>query len=183
MRRRNLSKAYSRIGLLLLLLAMSAAAGYIYLERGLDRQISASDGWFFDLDGYYQALRESKLSGKPMLIYVRRKACQRCLILEKELLNEDGIKDFLQGYVKVRVYSDQDRASRLFSENYPSRVTPVLYVQDPMEAKVSTHLLMAMDQIWVANDEIGTGNFMHLSPLTLRISIDKATLLLPQASK
>ncbi|WP_432454468.1 MULTISPECIES: thioredoxin family protein [unclassified Agarivorans] len=167
----------------LLLIGLGVGAlSYIFIYHVKDRGVSAKDGWLFDIDGYYGAIRESKLSQRPVFLYLRRKACQRCLAFEQYYLNNPELKRVLADYVKVQILTDTDRRHRLFAERFKLNTYPSAFILFDDEHPVSLYLVLAMQQIWVAQDNINSGNFMPLSEASFRLSLSHATILAQEAA-
>lgn len=166
-----------------LLLGIAVAAlSYIFIFHVQGRGVKAKDGWLFDLPGYYQALQRSSLSDKPVLLYLRRKACQRCIDFERNFLNNPVIQRDLSGYITVQINIDTDRKHRQFAKQFNLYTYPSIFVFYDKKHPVSTHLVLEIDQIWVAIKEIGKGNFMPLSEASFRLALERATMLAKQAA-
>ncbi|WP_055734284.1 thioredoxin family protein [Agarivorans gilvus] len=167
----------------LVLIALGGAAlGYMFIYHVKGRGVHAEDGWLFDIAGYHQAIRESKLTDKPVLLYLRRQACQRCIAFEEDFLNNPELKLLLSRYVKVQVNADVDRDHELFAAQFKLKTYPSLFVMFDGEHPVSTYLVLEMQQIWVAQETLQQGNFMPLSPASFRLSLLSASRLAKQAA-
>lgn len=151
------------------------ACGYIYFFHIKSYGVSASDGWYFEDEGYQQALAISQQQNRPILFYFRRKACQICKDFEKNIINNADFIHFTKNYVKVRYTMDLDRSHEQFIKKYKIRMQPALIVQYQRHPPVSTHLVLPMNQVWVAENTINNGNHMPLSVTTLKLSLKRVT--------
>ncbi|MFM2479336.1 thioredoxin family protein [Celerinatantimonas sp. MCCC 1A17872] len=151
------------------------ACGYIYVFHVKSYGVSASDGWYFEDEGYRQALAISQQQNRPILFYFRRKACQICKDFEKNIINNADFIHFTRNYIKVRYTIDLDQVHQRFAKKYPIRMQPALIVQYQRHPPVSTHLVLPMNQIWVAKNSIDNGNHMPLSITTLKLSLQRVT--------
>lgn len=156
-----------------LLVAVFGCA-YIYLSMK-DYGLSSRDGWYFDQQGYEQALAISQRENRPILFYFRNKACQICKDFEKDILNNPDFIHFSHYYVKVRYTMDLNPQQQRFASQYAIRMQPALIVQFQKNPPISTHLVLPMHQVWVAQNSIDSGNHMPLSVVTLKLSLKRAT--------
>ncbi|MDO6685213.1 MULTISPECIES: thioredoxin family protein [unclassified Agarivorans] len=159
-----------------------AALSYMFIYHVKGRGVSAKDGWMFDIAGYHQAIRESKLTNKPVFLYLRRQACQRCIAFEQDYLNDPELKRILNEYVKVQVNIDTDRDHERFADQFNLNTYPSMFIMFDQEHPISTYLVLEMAQIWVARDTLKNGNFMPLSPTSFRLSVTHATILARKAA-
>ncbi|GAD01818.1 thioredoxin family protein [Agarivorans albus] len=169
---------FKKVFFTLILIALGGAAlSYIFIYHVHGRGVSAKDGWLFDIQGYHQGIRESKLTEKPLFLYLRRQACQRCIAFEYDYLNNPQIKRMLEDYVKVQVNIDTDRTHERFADQFNLNTYPSLFVMFDPEHHVSSYLVLEMNQIWVAQDTLQKGNFMPLSEASFSLSVTRATIL------
>lgn len=159
------------IGLFVALLACI----YIYYFHIRNYGVSSHDGWYFEHEGYQRALALSYHNNRPMMLYFRRKACHICKKFEKDILNNDDFVQFTKNYLKVRYTIDLDRKQELFSKKYNIRLQPAIFVQFQKNPPLSTHLVLPMQQVWVARTTIEDGNFMPLSEVTIKLSLKRIT--------
>ncbi|MFM2485638.1 thioredoxin family protein [Celerinatantimonas yamalensis] len=157
------------------LLFAVAACGYIYIFHIRNYGVSAKDGWYFETQGYQQALSLSKQQNRPILFYFRAGSCQICKNFEKNILNNDDFITFTKPYLKVRYTVDLNRQQRNFARHYQIHMLPALIVQYQRNQAVSTHLVLPMQQVWVAKDSIQKGNHMPLSLTTMKLSLQRVT--------
>ncbi|MFM2480474.1 thioredoxin family protein [Celerinatantimonas sp. YJH-8] len=157
-----------------LIIALLACA-YIYFFHIKDFGVNASDGWYFDEQGYQQALAISQQENRPILFYFRNRACQICKDFEKDILNNPDFIHFTRYYIKVRYTMDLNPQQQRFARQYPIRMQPALIVQYQQNPPVSTHLVLPMHQVWVAQNSIDNGNHMPLSVVTLKLSLQRVT--------
>ncbi|UPW17888.1 thioredoxin family protein [Agarivorans sp. TSD2052] len=167
----------------LLLIALGGAAlSYIFIYHVKDRGVSAKDGWLFDISGYHAAIRESKLTQRPVFLYLRRQACQRCIGFEQNYLNNPQIKTLLKDHVKVQVNIDTDRRHEQFAARFKLYTYPSMFVIFDEEYPISSYLVLEMNQIWVAQQTLKKGNFMPLSEASFSLSVSRATILAREAA-
>ncbi|CAG8998676.1 MAG: hypothetical protein CENE_00631 [Candidatus Celerinatantimonas neptuna] len=151
------------------------ACTYIYFFHIRNYGVSSRDGWYFEQEGYQKALELSYHNNRPMLLYFRRKACHICKKFEKDILNNRDFIRFTKNYLKVRYTIDLDRKQKLFSKKYNIRLQPAIFVQFQENSPLSTHLVLPMQQIWVARTTMESGNFMPLSAVTIKLSLKRIT--------
>jgi hypothetical protein len=129
------------------------------------------EDWLYDINGYQVALRESKLRHRPVLLYLRRKACHKCIEFERDYLNGTQNQDLFDQFIKVQILTDTDRDHQQFTAQFKSETTPALFVFYDQNDPSSTYLILATDQIWVQQPNTKTGNFMYLSPISFRLAL------------
>ncbi len=171
-------EVFKKILLSCLLIGVAVAAlAYIFIFHVQDRGVHAKDGWLFDLEGYYQAISRSRFENQPILLYVRRKACQRCLDFEKDFLNNSALKPTLSEYIKVQINMDTDRRHERFADQFGMYTYPSLFVLNDPDYAVSTFLVLATQQIWVPMEQhLEKGNFMPLSETSFRLALERAKI-------
>ncbi len=76
----------------------------------IPREIYASDEWFEDSAGFYEAEEVAKANKAPMIIYFRTDWCQFCIAVDKNILPEPEAQEAIEKYVKVKINPEHGKA-------------------------------------------------------------------------
>jgi thiol-disulfide isomerase/thioredoxin len=81
------------------------------------RVIYASDEWFEDSAGFYEAETIAKASKAKMIIYFRTDWCPYCIAVDTNILADPEAQEAIEKYVKVKINPDHGAAEMaLFKE-------------------------------------------------------------------
>lgn len=76
-----------------------------------DVQWVAADGMMWIQDDYETALAESKRTGKPLFVDFTGYTCTNCRWMERNMFTREDVRDLMNRYVLVRLYTDRREES------------------------------------------------------------------------
>jgi thiol:disulfide interchange protein len=84
--------------------------------------------WYLGANGFDGAELERQSARAAMLVYFQRKQCDECRRFEREVLDAQSVRQFLQGLVKVRVDPDDGDRERRLMQRYEVASVPGVVV-------------------------------------------------------
>jgi thiol:disulfide interchange protein len=87
--------------------------------------------WLEGADGYAEAQRLAKASGRPVVVYFYTDWCHFCRELERELLETPHVRAYLRGLVKVRVNPEAGPAEGAVGERHGVTSYPGFFIGSP----------------------------------------------------
>lgn len=94
--------------------------------------VSAEAGpWRNGADGHRSALLEQERDGVPMLVYFRAEWCGYCKQLDRDVLADKSVGEYLGPFAKVQINPDDGGAHRALAQQYGIRGYPSLFVIMP----------------------------------------------------
>lgn len=71
---------------------------------------------------YTAAMKKAEAEKKPVMVMMTATWCGPCKMLEKDVLNDPWVKQFLSGFVIVKAYEDKDVEAKYPMNGYPTLV-------------------------------------------------------------
>ncbi len=91
--------------------ASEATAEGISVDSATGVKWVAADGLSWIQDDYEMALAEAKRTGKPLFVDFTGYTCTNCRWMERNVFTREDVRDLMNDYVLVRLYTDRREES------------------------------------------------------------------------
>lgn len=119
-----------------------------------------STTWYYEDEGYQQALALSEKYNSPIFIYFHADWCGYCRKLEKGLINTSEGENILSKVIKVKISPEAGEAEYSMFKKLGGTGYPSIFIQKTFDSKAKKHsLTQTISGVWQAK------SFEYLSDL------------------
>jgi len=73
--------------------------------------------WYDGANGYELALAEQVKTGKPIALFFHADWCAACKKLRETVLSTDEVKQYMNGFIRVKIEPEKEFAARKLADN------------------------------------------------------------------
>lgn len=100
--------------------------------------------WLEGANGYARGLDQSKVSGKPIILYFYTDWCPYCRKFEKHTLANESVKKTLDAFVLVRINPEKGSRENQIAEQYRVDGYPSIFFSNPSSGESTQEVTKAV---------------------------------------